>query len=305
MWALCTQIKIQEFALMRDFFEGLFNSIVDAFINISFTDIIDILVVTVFIYLIIKLIRNTRAGQLAQGVIIILCLLLAAQALELSASLYILNSFLEFGILAVIIIFQPEIRSALEKVGRKSINKFFSLTNSEDEAGRESKIRDMINDVTVAVERLSATKTGALIVIERETKIGDIIDTGIVVDSATTPELITNIFYNKAPLHDGAMVIQNNRVAAAGCWLPLSQNHLDSELGTRHRAGLGVSEVSDAIVIIVSEETGIISMALDGHLNRRFSPDALVVNLKKLLIKNKDDKKKDFLSHLWKGKASK
>lgn len=290
---------------MADFFANLFKSISDAFIYIQPTDIIDIIFVAVFIYVCIKLIKNTRAGQLAQGVIILLIILFAADLLELSASQYILNSFLEFGVLAVIIVFQPELRSALEKVGRNSINKFFTIASSEDSAKSESKLTDMITDITTAVERLAATKTGALIVIERETKIGDIIDTGISVDAATTPELVTNIFYNKAPLHDGAMIIRDNRIAAAGCWLPLSQNHLDSDLGTRHRAGLGVSEVSDAIVIIVSEETGIISVAIEGQLHRRFSPDALTVNLKKLLIKNKEDKKKDFLANLWKGRASK
>ncbi len=297
---------------MTDFFTDLsagfsnaIKSIADAFRYIEFADIIDIIFVAVFIYLCIKLIKNTRAGQLAQGVIILLIILLATEILELSASQYILSSFLEFGVLAVIIIFQPELRSALEKVGRKSMNKFFSFTNAEDIAKSESKVYEMITDITAAVERLAATKTGALIVIERETKIGDIVDTGIAVDASTTPELITNIFYNKAPLHDGAMIIQNNRIAAAGCWLPLSQNHLDSDLGTRHRAGLGVSEISDAIVIIVSEETGIISMALEGQLHRRFSPDALTVNLKKLLIKKTDDKKKDFFANLWKGRVSK
>ncbi len=289
------------------FFKNIINQISSTVNNLTFTftDFLDILIVAVIIYWVIKLIRNTRAGQLAQGVILILILLLATDLLNLSASEYILNSFLEFGVLAVIIIFQPELRGALERVGRSSLNKFFSFANPEDESKSEAKVTEMITDITTAVERLAATKTGALIVIERETKIGDIIDTGIAVDAATTPELITNIFYNKAPLHDGAMIVRNNRIAAAGCWLPLSQNHLDSELGTRHRAGLGVSEVSDALVIIVSEETGIISMAVEGQLHRRFSPDALVVNLKKILIKKKDEKKKDLLSNLWKGRAAK
>ena len=196
---------------MGKFFTDIFNSVVDAFKYIQYTDVLDILIVAVFIYLVIKLIRNTRAGQLAQGVIILLIILLVSDILELSATQYILNSFLEFGVLAVIIIFQPELRSALEKVGRRSINKFFSFT--EDESRDEKKVSDMITDVTAAVERLAATKTGALIVIERDTKIGDIIDTGIAVDAATTPELITNIFYNKAYLvnmrvkHKGVIAI--------------------------------------------------------------------------------------------------
>jgi len=289
------------------FFTGIINQVTTTFKNLTFTfnDFLDILIVAVIIYWVIKLIRNTRAGQLAQGVILILILLFATDTFNLSASEYILNSFLEFGVLAVIIIFQPELRSALEKVGRSSFSKFFSFANPEDESKSESKVNEMISDVTTAIERLSATKTGALIVIERETKIGDIIDTGIAIDASTAPELITNIFYNKAPLHDGAMIIRNNRIASAGCWLPLSQNHLDSELGTRHRAGLGMSEVSDALVIIVSEETGIISMAVEGQLHRRYSPDALVVNLKKILIKNRDEKKKDLLANLWKGKSEK
>lgn len=290
---------------MIEFFTDTFRIIADSFIHITFTDIIDILIVSVFIYAVIKLIQNTRAGQLARGIIMIVLLLQLTKLFQLSASAYLLNSCLEFGVLAVIIVFQPELRSALEKVGRKSLNQYLPFANGEDESKAETKTMEMITDITTAVERLAATKTGALIVIERETKLGDIIDTGISIDASTTPELITNIFYNKAPLHDGAMIIKDNRIAASGCFLPLSQKHHDSELGTRHRAGIGMSEVSDAVIIIVSEETGIISMAVDGQLTRRFSPDALTVNLKKLLIKKTDEKKKDFLSNLWKGRVAK
>lgn len=281
-----------------------FGVIADTFQYITIWDIIDILLVAVFIYTVIKLIRDTRAAQLARGIILIIILLQITKLFNLGASEYILNSCLEFGVLAVLIVFQPELRSALEKVGRRSVNTITLIGGADDEVKREYRINEMINDITKAVGRLSATKTGALIIIERGTKLGDIINTGVSLDASPTPELITNIFFNKAPLHDGAMIIRNNRIAACGCWLPLSQKTIDQDLGTRHRAGLGMSEISDAIVIIVSEETGIISMAVEGRLNRRFSPDALTANLKKLLLP-KEEKKKDFFAGLWKGRSEK
>ena len=160
----------------------------------------------------------------------------------------------------------------------------------------------MIQSVCDSVANLSATKTGALIVIEHETKLGEIINTGIRLDATPSAELICNVFYPKAPLHDGAMIIRNNKIYAAGCFLPLSTREVGSDLGTRHRAALGVSEISDAIVVVVSEETGIISIANAGRLNRRLTPDALSSYLAQRLAVSDDKKKKDIFSGLWKGR---
>lgn len=160
----------------------------------------------------------------------------------------------------------------------------------------------MIHSVCDAVANLSATKTGALIVIEHETKLGEIINTGIRLDATPSAELIGNVFYPKAPLHDGAMIIRNNKIYAAGCFLPLSTREVGSDLGTRHRAALGVSEISDAIVVVVSEETGIISIANGGRLNRRLTPDALSSYLTQRLVASEEKKKKDIFSGLWKGR---
>ncbi len=285
---------------MADFFNNTWNFIVTTITHLSFFDIIDILFVALLVYALIKLLRDTRAAQLIRGIVLILLVLFVAKLLHLSATEYILNSCLEFGVLAVLIVFQPELRSVLEKMGRKSTFGRFAI-NGDEESAYEEKTKEMIADVTKAVGNFSATKTGALIVIERQTKLGDIMNTGITIDAGTTPELIMNIFFNKAPLHDGAAIIRNNRLAAAGCFLPLTEKRLDSDLGTRHRAGIGVSEISDAIVIIVSEETGIISIALDGKLTRRVTPDVLSMTLTKLLIANKEEKK-EFLPFLWKGR---
>mgnify|MGYP001056709444 CR=1 FL=1 len=284
---------------MVDFFKNMWSFIATTITHISIFDIVDILLVSVLVYTVIKFARDTRAAQLFKGIILLIILLQVAELLNLSATRYILNSCLEFGVLAVIILFQPELRNVLEKMGRKSFGKI--IIGQDEEGKSEESTKEMISNLTKAVSNFSATKTGALIVIERITKLGNIISTGKVLDASTTPELVMNIFFNKAPLHDGAMIIRNNRIIAAGCILPLSDNLNDPELGTRHRAGLGMSENSDAIVIIVSEETGIISTAIDGKLTRRLTPDALANTLTKLLMAKKDEKK-EFLPSLWKGR---
>ncbi len=250
-------------------------------------DIIDIVLVTAIIYLTFKFLRDRRAGKLAAGVILFFVLLVVSSVLELRALNYLLQTITQAGLVALIIVFQPELRSVLEKVGTGSIKNIKGMFTG---AGMKELVEG-IQELRKAAENLSATKTGALIVIENETKLGDVIKSGTVIDADISSMLIGNIFYNKAPLHDGALLIRNNRLYAAGCFLPLSQApNIMKELGTRHRAAIGISEVSDAVVIIVSEETGIISVARDGNLERGLSGAALEKLLVDLLLTDNNSK---------------
>ena len=201
----------------------------------------------------------------------------------------------------MLIVFQPELRAGLERVGRKGLN---SISKFGIDSETNEKIK-AINELCDACANLSATKTGALIVIEKETKLGDIAKTGIELDAAISKELVMNIFYPKAPLHDGAIIIRNFRIIAGGCFLPLSTRNVASELGTRHRAAIGVYEVSDTIVIVVSEETGIVSIASGGDLTRRVTPEALKKYLEKAFMIQKHEKKKDIFSRFRKEKRKK
>ncbi|MBE6677889.1 MAG: TIGR00159 family protein [Ruminococcaceae bacterium] len=262
----------------------IWDEIVETITSVEFSpinDIVDILLVTAIIYLAFKFLRDRRAGKLVVGVILFFILLLISNALELRALSFLLQSITQAGLVALIILFQPEFRSALEKVGTGSIKNIKGMFTG---AGMKEVVVG-IQELRKATENLSATKTGALMVIECETKLGDVIKSGTVIDADISSMLIGNIFYNKAPLHDGAMLIRNNRLYAAGCFLPLSQDpDIMKELGTRHRAAIGITEVSDAVVIIVSEETGIISVARDGNLERGLSGAALEKLLLDLLL---------------------
>lgn len=235
--------------------------------SIGVIDVIDILLVSVLLYYVINFFRDRRAGKLAVGVAFLLLALLVSNLLEMRATSFILEAIVSVGVLALIIIFQPELRTLLEKMGRNSLSGLNKLVDFRD---TDEQIR-IINEVSGAAADLSDAKTGALIVIERATKLGDEIRTGIELNADVSAQLIRNIFFNKAPLHDGAMILRDGRIFACGCFLPLSANpEVDKRLGTRHRAALGVSEVSDAVVIVVSEETGTVSIARDGKLSRGF-----------------------------------
>jgi diadenylate cyclase len=193
---------------------------------------------------------------------------------------------MQVGTIALIIVFQPELRSALERMGRSNISKFFKFDEHESESTEY-----VIDQICKAAGELSAHKTGALVVIERTTKIGGIIDTGVTIDSRVNAELILNLFVPNTPLHDGAVIIRGSRIAAAACFLPLTQNtDLNTELGSRHRAALGMTEESDALVVIVSEETGKISLALEGSLTRNLSVDSLCKALTKFMITAENEK---------------
>lgn len=253
-------------------------------------DLLDILLVAFVIYSGIKLIRETRAIQLAKGVILLAVLYFAVSLLDMETSKYILS--LVFGNLLIIlvIIFSPEIRHALESVGRSSVSNInlFNLKN-RDETAVQEQIKNSINSVCRACSDMSDKQIGALIVLEKETKLGEIAKTGTMLDATVTTELICNIFFPKAPMHDGAVIIKEGRVVSAGCILPLTgHNNISSELGTRHRAAIGMSESSDAIIVIVSEETGAISVAEKGRLKRDISGGDLREILTKAFVKEND-----------------
>lgn len=266
-----------------------FKRAVFSFDRIS--DLLDVLLVAFVIYSIIKLIRETRAIQLAKGVLLLAVLYVIVSLLDMQASEYIMSFVFGNLLLILIVIFSPEIRHALESMGRSSVSNIniFNFRNRSDDL-LEENVRNAINCVCRACADMSDKKIGALIVFEKDTMLGEIIKTGTAVDAVVTTELIGNIFFPKAPMHDGAAIIKDGRVAAAGCILPLTDNNeLSSELGTRHRAAIGLSESSDAVVAVVSEETGAISVAEKGVLKRGISDG----DLREILMKNfvKDYKK--------------
>ena len=250
--------------------------------SIRVQDVLDILIVAYLVYKLIDLLRETRAGQLIKGVLGIILVYVLAKAFQLRAVSAIIRYLITYGVFALLIIFQPELRKILERLGRtrfslaqlrKTLNNLGGSANSFEYS---SNMMRCINAICDSCAMLSKERIGALIVIERSTRLGDIIATGTLVDANPTAELIKNIFFPNSPLHDGAMVIREGRIHAAGCFLPLSNNYdISRTLGTRHRAALGMSEVSDALIVIVSEETGAISVAKDGKLNLRLTVNSL------------------------------
>ena len=248
------------------------------------SDLLDILLVAFVIYSIIKLIRETRAIQLAKGVILLAIVYLVVTLLDMQASEYIMSFIFGNLLLILVIIFSPEIRHALESVGRSSVSSisFLNFKSGSDTILKE-KIKNSINGVCKACADMSDKKIGALIVFEKDTILGEIAVTGTALDAEVSAELIGNIFFPKAPMHDGAAIIKDGRVISAGCILPLtSNNDVSSELGTRHRAAIGMSESSDALVVVVSEETGAISVAEKGRLRRNISDG----DLREILMKS-------------------
>ena len=268
----------------KKWFSDVFSGIGHTIGSISIVDVIDILAVSVLLYFGYKFIRNKRAGKLAAGVLLLIFALLVGEFVGMHALQFIFKNFFQVGVIALVILFQPELRSALEKMGGTSLKSLKSIT----ERNRDSMML-VVREVSSAANEMALTKTGALIVCERSTKLGEIISTGSIIDAQVNSFLIRNIFFNKAPLDDGAAIICDGRLYAAGCLLPLSaQNDINRDLGTRHRAALGLSENSDAVVIVVSEETGIISVAVDGALSRGYTADTLRAKLTELLVQEGD-----------------
>lgn len=245
--------------------------------NFQFKDAVDIIIVAFLIYGVVKLVRETRAGQLVKGLFLLVILFIISSYFNLVMVSRVLAYFFQFAFVAILIVFQPEIRKALEQVGRNNVGQSIAaVVTGRDRSYDRAQIRKAINAVVDGVGILQQLKMGALIVFERKTKLGDIIETGTQINCEPSGQIVGNIFFNKAPLHDGAMIIRDGMIHAAGCILPLTKNtSVSAELGTRHRAALGVSEESDAVIVVVSEETGQISVAVNGVLARRFTRDTL------------------------------
>ncbi|MBS6007402.1 MAG: diadenylate cyclase CdaA [Clostridium baratii] len=265
---------------MQDFFIGALNSIK----HISVWSIVDILVVSYIFYKGYMLIKETRAEQLLKGILLIVALIPISYLLKLDMLYFILNKTLTIGVLSVVIIFQPEIRRALEHLGRSAFDENHNISDV-----RQREV--VVDEIVTAVENLAETKTGALIAIEQGTGLGEVLASGTIIDAVVSSALLENIFVVNTPLHDGATIIREDRIYASGCVLPLTNNNsINKKLGTRHRAGIGLSENSDALVIIVSEETGVISLAIGGRLTRNYDKEKLKKTLLSIM-KSKDNKK--------------
>ena len=263
-----------------NFIKELGGNFISLVKSIGVLDVFDIILVAVLIYYAFNFLRNRRAGKLVFGVVILFALQLLSDLLGLVATQFILQNVLQLGLIALLILFQPELRSALEKMGGSgALRSFIGITGE-----REDRASAAIAAVASAAADMSRNKTGALIVFERSTKLGDISSTGVIIDALPSTFLIRNIFFEPAPLHDGALIVSDGRLHAAGCFLPLSNNPtIIKDLGTRHRAAIGMSENSDAAVVVVSEETGVISLALEGKLYRNLDEMTLKGMLAELL----------------------
>jgi diadenylate cyclase len=238
----------------------------------SIKDIIDILVVSYIVYRLIILVRGTKAVQLLRGIMLLIAIWALSTVFNLYTLKWLMNQMFTLGVVTILIIFQPELRRALEQLGR---GKLFSRTSPEEE-----DVRHQINQVIKAVNYLAPRKIGALIVFERNTGLNDYLESGIKMDSKLSSELLCNIFIPNTPLHDGAVIIRGSHIMAAGCYLPLSENpFISKELGTRHRAAIGISEVCDAISVVVSEETGQVSLAINGQIVRGINDESLISKL--------------------------
>ena len=268
------------------------NAIIANFQTFKLVDLLDIIIIAFLIYQLLGIVNRTRAGQLAKGALLVMAVYLVANTLNMRTVTWLLNSLLQVGLLTLVVLFQPEIRRALERMGQTDqwASKLFNVRGRYNDPSLKGAWRSAIIAICDAAERFSETKTGALIVLERHTNLSEIVRTGTPVNSAVNLEVLGTIFYEGTPLHDGAAIIENGRIKAAGCVLPLSNNlDLGKDMGTRHRAGLGMSENSDAIVVIVSEETGIISMAKNGVLIRRLDRQNLFNLLQEEIVPPAED----------------
>ncbi len=259
--------------------------------TVTFWDFLDVLIVAFIIYKILMLVRRTNSANVMKGILFLLIVLWISSLLPMTVISYLLDGAFEVGILAIIVIFQPELRRILEQVGSGSFKGIFGRPV------KEKSIESAITQTVLACTDMSRTRTGALLVFERNINLDSYIKTGTIVDASPAAELLKNLFYDKAPLHDGAVIIRDGRVAGAACMLPLSGNtNISRDLGMRHRAGIGISERSDAVVTIVSEETGGISVAIDGMLKRGITPETLEKLLRRELMPSEQTKTGPFVS---------
>lgn len=259
--------------------ESFYYSAVNQLSLIRFTDFIDIAFVTFLVYKALKFFRDTQTIQLLKGVVLLIVITQIGYFANLNTIYYILSNFLQLGVIALIIVFQPELRRTLEHVGRTTVRKWFNSVGEFDE-----KALQMIKEISHGAQMMSNSKTGALIVIENDDNVEPVISSGVRINAETTSELLENIFVVNTPLHDGAVIIRDNKIELAACVLPLSQSvNIRQELGTRHRAAIGISEESDAVAVVVSEETGNISIAHKGTLETGFTEEALAKRILDLL----------------------
>ena len=274
---------------MLDAIANSFHMIWNVFKYISINDVFDIAILSYLIYHGIKLIRETRAQQLVKGILVLIAAYSIAIIFKLQTMRFLLKTCFEWGFLALIIVFQPELRRILEKVGRTKLTELNFLPSNDPDVTSD-KIKYCIDAVCSASQNLSSTCTGALIIFERKTKLGEQIDTGTILNCVPSPSVFGNIFYPNTPLHDGAVIIRDGMILAAGCFLPKPQKEelIAKQLGSRHRAAIGMSENSDAIVVVISEETGTISVAENGELTRGFNKESLRKLLNSRLIPEKD-----------------
>ncbi len=272
---------------------NLFREFTSMLPTIKVMDVVDILVVAFLIYKVIIMIQTTSSSRIAKSILIILLLSVVTNLLNMYLMNYLLDKILEIGLIALIVVFQPELRRMLEKLGSKTFREMLSMKEEQRDVDR------VIAQTVSACEIMSKERTGVLIVFERTTSLVDYQKTGTVIDAQVSEELLRNIFFTKASLHDGAVIIRNERIAAAGCVLPLTENrNISSDLGTRHRAGIGMSEVSDAVVVLVSEETGTISVAIAGMLKRHLAPKTLEKLLLNELAPAREEKPRNPLKRL-------
>lgn len=276
-------------AAIRSFFQEMFSSIPP----LGVMDIVDILVVAFLIYKLMLIIRSTSAARVARSIMLLLVATWLTDVVHMYTLNWILTRFIEVGIIAIVIVFQPELRRALERFGGRTMLRF------ADPLSNRSVEQNAIAATVTACEVMAKERVGVLLVFERRTSLEEYFKTGTLIDAKVTDQLLRNLFFKNSPLHDGAVIIRHGRVAAAGCVLPLSENtHLSSDLGTRHRAGIGMSEASDAVVVIVSEETGTISVAIGGMLKRHLAPQTLEKLLTNELLPEENYKKKNVLDRV-------
>ena len=283
----------------------LLNSLQRSFASLTTAgpmDVVDILIVAYIIYRVMKLLKDTSAARLAKGIIVLLLIWLLASIASLTTISFILQMAVYYAPFVLVVIFQPELRRLLEQLGKGNLSRLLVPANDPD------AIEAAINATVTACADMSRTKTGVLIVFERRERLGEIVSTGTVVDADPSPELLKNIFFKNSPLHDGALIMRAGKIYAAGCVLPLSGSQtLSRDLGTRHRAAVGMSESADSVLVVVSEETGAISVAIGGMLKRHLSPDVLRKVLEaELITDNKTEKRRiSVLRSIWKGGAGK
>ncbi len=267
------------------------------FPNIGIRDIIDILVVAYLLYIVLAWIKDTRTWALFKGVMIVLIVASVAYLFQLHTLWWVVSNAITVGTFAILVVFQPELRRALEQIGRGKL--FESLLNTSEQI-EDGLTNEAIESIAKAAVHMSKYKTGALVVLEQDTKLGDVERTGIKIDALLSSQLLINIFEKNTPLHDGAVIIKNNRISAATCFLPLSDSmEISKDLGTRHRAAIGISESTDALVIVVSEENGIISCVRNGKIKRGLDAELI----KKILLSTRKKKRSERKKTIWKGKS--